>query len=83
MKIQNEAKQRDKILLLLREIRQESGIRQVDMAKQLDVPQSFVSKYESGTRRLDILELRRICQIMGISLQDFIKKLEESLNETK
>jgi len=83
MKIQNEAKQRDKILLLLREIRQESGIRQVDMAKQLDVPQSFVSKYESGTRRLDILELLRICQIMGISLQDFIKKLEESLNETK
>ena len=83
MKIQNEAKQRDKILLLLREIRQESGIRQVDMAKQLDVPQSFVSKYESGTRRLDILEIRRICQIMGISLQDFIKKLEESLNETK
>ena len=83
MKIPNETRQREKLLLLLRELRQKSSIRQVDMAEQLDVPQSFVSKYESGTRDLDILELRRICQLMGISLQDFVKKLEESLNETK
>jgi len=83
MKIQNETRQREKFLLLLRELRQKSAMRQIDIAEQLDVPQSFISKYESGTRRLDILELRRICQLMGITLQDFVKKLEESLNETK
>jgi len=83
MKIPSEARQREKLLLLLRKLREEGAIRQVDMAKQLGVPQSFVSKYESGERRLNILELRRICQLMGISLQDFIKKLEESLNETE
>jgi transcriptional regulator with XRE-family HTH domain len=83
MKTQDEAKHRDKILLLLREIRQEKGIRQVDMAEQLGVPQSFVSKYESGTRRLDIIELRHICQVLGISLQDFIQKMEEMLNEAE
>jgi len=83
MKIQNETRQREKLLLLLRELRQKSAMRQTDIAEQLDVPQSFISKYESGTRRLDVLELRRICQLMGISLQDFVKKLEESLNETK
>jgi transcriptional regulator with XRE-family HTH domain len=83
MKIQNGTRQREKLLLLLRELRQKSAMRQIDIAEQLDVPQSFISKYESGTRRLDILELRRICQLMGISLQDFVKKLEENLNETK
>ncbi len=83
MKIPNETRQREKLLHLLRELRQKKTIRQVDMAEQLEVPQSFVSKYESGTRNLDILELRRICQLMGISLQDFVKQLEEIINETK
>ena len=83
MKITNEARQREKLLLLLRELREKKAIRQVDMAEQLDVPQSFVSKYESGTRNLDILELRQICQLLGVSLQEFVKKLEETLNETK
>jgi transcriptional regulator with XRE-family HTH domain len=83
MRIPNENSQRKKLLLLLRELRKKSSIRQVDLANQLNVPQSFISKYESGARNLDILELRKICQLMGISLQDFVKKLEESLNETK
>lgn len=83
MKIPNESSQREKLLLLLRELRKKSVIRQVDLANQLEVPQSFISKYESGARNLDILELRRICQLMGISLQDFVKKLEESPDETK
>ena len=83
MKIPNESRQREKLLLLLRKLREAGAIRQVDMAKQLGVPQSFVSKYESGERRLDILELRQIYQLMGISLQDFINKLEESLNEAE
>ena len=83
MKIPNETRQREKLLLLLRELRQEKKILQVDIAEQIEVPQSFVSKYESGERRLDILELRRICQLLDISLQDFVKKLEERLNETK
>ena len=83
MKIPNETIQREKLMHLLRELRQKSALRQAEMAKQLDVPQSFVSKYESGTRNLDIIELRQICQLMGISLQDFVKKLEEELNETK
>lgn len=83
MKIPNEIRQREKLLRLLKELRQKGAIRQVDMAEELGVPQSFVSKYESGVRRLDVLEVRRICQIMGISLQDFAGKLEEVLNETK
>lgn len=64
---------------LLRQIRLEAGFRQVDLAKRVGQPQSFVSKYESGERRLDVLELRQICNAMGISLEEFVRKLEDSL----
>jgi hypothetical protein len=35
---------------------------------------SFVSKYESGQRRLDVIELRAICTALGIQLQTMIRK---------
>lgn len=73
--------QNEKLLKLLKRIRQDKGIRQVELADRLGVPQSFVSKYESGDRRLDILELRKVCEAMGISLEEFIQELEEILNE--
>ena len=83
MKIQNQTRHQNELLILLKELREAKAIRQIEIAEKLGVPQSFISKYESGVRRLDILELRRICQIIGISLQDFVKKLEERLNESK
>jgi transcriptional regulator with XRE-family HTH domain len=64
---------------LLKEVRNESGLRQADLAERLDQPQSFVSKYESGERRLDVLELRQVCEVLGISLQQFVTRLEERL----
>ena len=75
--------QNEILLKLLKRIRQEKGIRQIELADRLGVPQSFVSKYESGDRRLDILELRLVCKEIGISLEEFIRELEENLNETK
>jgi ribosome-binding protein aMBF1 (putative translation factor) len=71
---------RQRILLrLLRETRQDAGLFQQDLAETLDRPQSFVSKYESGERRLDILELRDVCQALGISLREFVNRLERQL----
>lgn len=64
---------------LMREIRTGAGLRQVDLAERLGQPQSFVSKYESGERRLDLLEVRRICEAVGITLEEFVRKLEDSL----
>lgn len=83
MKIPNENTNRKKIYLLLKQIREDKGIRQVDLAKNLGVPQSFISKYESGERQLDILELRQICIAIGLPLTDFLKLLEGQINETK
>ena len=60
-------------------MRLEAGLRQIDLAKRLAQPQSFVSKYESGERRLDLPELRQVCKAAGISLGDFISRFEDSL----
>ncbi len=67
------------LLSQLRQIRLDANLRQVDLAERLGQPQSFVSKYESGERRLDILELRSLCKAVGISLAQFVSKLEERL----
>lgn len=65
-----------RFLSLVRQMRIDAGLRQEDLAQKLGEPQSFVSRYECGERRLDILELRQICRILGISLGEFIRKLD-------
>lgn len=72
-------KQQQVLLSLLRQLRKEAGLRQVDMAKALGKPQAFVSYYESGARRLDLLELHQICSVLGIPLVEFVKKFDKSL----
>jgi transcriptional regulator with XRE-family HTH domain len=72
-------KQQKVFLSLLRELRVKAGLRQVDMARALGKPQAFVSYYESGARRLDLLELRQICKILGVSLLDVVRKFEKLL----
>ncbi len=59
----------------------EAGLRQEDLARLLRQSQSFVSKYESGERRVDLLELQQICKALGISLGEFVRKFEGSGNE--
>lgn len=68
-----------KLQRLLRQIRRGKGLRQADLAKILGKPQSFVSNYERGERRLDLLELRQICTAVGISLGEFVRRFEDSL----
>lgn len=70
--------QKRKLREFLREARERAGVRQVDLAKILGRPQSFVSKYESGERTLDFLEVKAICEALGISFQQFVKSFEKT-----
>ena len=75
----NDEQQKKVFLTLLREMRMSAGFRQEDVAKHLGLPQSAVSKYESGERRLDILEVRTICNLFGVGLAEFVARLETQL----
>jgi transcriptional regulator with XRE-family HTH domain len=64
---------------LLRQLRTDPGLRQKDIAQALGRPQAFVSYYETGARRLDLLELHEFYEVRGISLGVFGPKFERLL----
>jgi len=68
------------LLMLLREVRSEAGVTQVELAARLGETQTFVSKCERGERRIDVVELRTICQALGTSLPSFVMRLEKVLD---
>lgn len=68
------------LLSLLKKYRKAAGLTQVQCSKALDRPQSFMSDVESGTRRLDIVQLRDLCKVLGIGLPDLIAEFEKSLS---
>ena len=55
----------------LRQARHEDGLTQLDVANLLNKPQSFVSKCESGERRVDFVELLDFAKIFNKSLDFF------------
>jgi len=69
------------LLVLLRETRRAAGLTQVELAKKIGLSQSFVSKAEVGERRLDVIQLRAICRVLGTTLPAFVTKLEERLTK--
>ena len=68
---------------ILTSLRNDLGLRQVDLAQKLGRPQSFVSKYESGERRLDLLEINEICIALHVSLSEVVARVEQEINEAK
>lgn len=57
----------------MKKARLESGLRQIDVAKKMKRPQSYISRVESGEYRLDILEVKRFAQLYGKSIEYFVK----------
>lgn len=60
---------------LLIEARQKSGQTQTEVAVRLGVSQSFVSKYELGERRLDVIEFLRIADILNANANNLIRQI--------
>jgi transcriptional regulator with XRE-family HTH domain len=55
----------------LRELRLDKGLTQAELAKRHRQPQSYVSKYETGERRLDFVETALVCEAIGLRLEEF------------
>lgn len=63
---------------MLRKIREDAGLTQYELADALGVPQSVISKIESGERRVDVVELRAICRVCGVELVDMVRSFAEA-----
>lgn len=57
---------------LLIEARQSAGMTQVEVANLVGKPQSYVSKFEAGERRLDFTEFVDICAALGMDAHAFL-----------
>lgn len=67
-----------KLREMLVQVRKASGLTQAELSRILQRPQSFVSKYERGERRLDVVELGDVARALGVDpvqlVADFYKE---------
>jgi len=61
---------------ILVEARRDAGLTQVALAKKLGRPQSFVSKFERGERRLDVIEFVEVARALSLNAARIVSELE-------
>ena len=66
---------------MLRQTREQAEITQIELAERLGETQSFVSKCERGERRLDLVQLRAFCKVLGVSLPTFVGEFDRRLGK--
>ena len=71
----------DVLLSILKRHRVEAGLTQAECSKALGRPQSFMSDIETGSRRLDIVQLRDLCKVLGVGLAELVAEFEKSLSK--
>lgn len=57
------------------EARRNTGLTQVQLATMLGKRQQFVSKYESGERRLDVVEFVDIGRALGLDVSAAVQEI--------
>lgn len=69
------SKENQYFLDLMIQARLKAGVTQAELAKRLEKPQSFVSKYEKGERRLDVMEFVTVCAALGVDSRKIFNKV--------
>ena len=62
-----------KLTAALRKAREAAALTQAEVAEKLGLYASFVSKVESGERRVDVIELKQFCRVYGVELVAFLR----------
>jgi len=65
-------------MLALKQARTDAGLTQSDVAKRLKRPQSFVSKCESGERRIDVVEMLEYCHLYEVEPEQILRIVERA-----
>jgi len=69
------SKKYDLLRELLIEARKDAGLTQVDVADRLGRTQAYISRYENGSRRLDVIEFFEIAEVIGFNPLVLLRKL--------
>jgi transcriptional regulator with XRE-family HTH domain len=75
-KLSNELRILGEVLVRARE---RAKLKQAEVAERLGLPASYLSKIESGTRRLDVIELIRIAEAIGIDPAEIVREVAKAL----
>lgn len=57
--------------------RHEAGLTQQAVAQAWGMPQETVSAVERGVRRLDLVELMDLCQVLGLDIAEFVAEVRD------
>ncbi len=68
-------------LVRLRAARKRAELTQVEVAQRLGKPQSYVSKCESGERRVDAVEVAAFARLYGVSVEELVSSTPEGYVE--
>ena len=66
-----------RLAALLRQVRVEAKLTQGQVAERIKQTQSYVSKYENGEQRLDLIELEAVCNAVGVPVIEFVRRYLE------
>lgn len=66
----------NRLRALLVKARKGRGLTQIQVAAKLRYPQSFVSKYERGERRLDVVEFLDVARVLGVDPCDVLRQIK-------
>jgi transcriptional regulator with XRE-family HTH domain len=68
-------------LVRLRAARKRAELTQIEVAQRLGKPQSYVSKCESGERRVDAVEVAAFARLYGVSVEELVSSTPEGYVE--
>ena len=68
-----------RLLTLLVEARKAAKMTQRDLSERLGRPQSYVSKYERGERRLDVIEFMEIARYIQADPYGLLRQVDSML----
>lgn len=63
------------LVAMLIEARERAGMTQTDLADRLGEYQSFVARLESGQRRVDVVELIELAEILGFDAPNIVRNV--------
>ncbi len=72
-----------KLRNILKQLRLDNNLNQSDIALNLKKPQSYVSKYESGEKLLNFVEVYELSIALNVRFSDIVNEFEKDINASK